>query len=120
MYHSNIVKCMSLKCISFLLAYINSTRHFIVIIPLMCTVYFEQVHSLYYNPTLSSTFQTVFGGFQYAIFMCVCVTYFDPLHSQVCSPFPPPPSADTPFYTDILSSFHHHWHHYHFRSRDPI
>jgi hypothetical protein len=48
---------------------------FIAIIQFRSKVYFEQVDILRYIPIMSPLFQTVFGGFHYAFFMCVCVYY---------------------------------------------
>jgi hypothetical protein len=52
----------------FLLAYINSTRVFIVLIPQMNTVYFEQVYLLLAPCPSSPLLQTVSGGFHHVIF----------------------------------------------------
>jgi hypothetical protein len=51
-------------------------RGFIVMIPYMSTVSFEQVYLPHYfsiPPHSYPIFQTVFGGFHYPIFLCVCV-----------------------------------------------
>jgi hypothetical protein len=92
-------------------------RGFVVGIPYMFAVYFEQVHPLYYIYTLLPLFQTLFGAFHCAIYLStyiinhtnvilhtyntsyIYISYFNPLHLSVSLPFPNPPSIDGPWTT---------------------
>jgi hypothetical protein len=62
-----------------------------VIIPYMQTVYLEHVYPLPYMsipaPLVPLLFQTVFGGFHYAVFLHKYIAYFNLLHPSVS--FPP-------------------------------
>jgi hypothetical protein len=71
-------------------------RGFISLFPRMCTMYFDQVHPLYFlNLLPSSPFQTVFSRFHYDSFIYM-YAYFHPAHHPVLSPFPLSPSRDPP------------------------
>jgi hypothetical protein len=85
---------------------------FNVKIPLMCRVYFEQIHPLYYVPLVSSlpNSTSVFDGFHYAIFIHIYVwrTYFVLYHPVpslflLCPPLIPP---DSPPFT---LAFHYYY-----------
>jgi hypothetical protein len=54
-------------------------------------MYFEQIHRIHYIPTLPSLlspFQTVCGGFDYAVFIGLCVMYFNPFQISLSFSFP--------------------------------
>jgi hypothetical protein len=72
-----------------------------------------------FTPSSFPLFQTLFGGFHYAVFICVYAVYFNPLHPSVSFPFPFPvltdPLRQYPIYIHMLFLCHHH--HHHFRSR---
>jgi hypothetical protein len=97
---------------------------FIVIIPYMSQVYFEQVHALHcilISPC-SLLFQTVFGRFNYAVFQHTHVVHFNSLPSSEFIPFPPtdapwlyPLSHSCPIIVIIITSISSNCHH--FRSR---
>lgn len=64
---------LTLNCILkiFELAYINNISGFIVIIPHIHTMYFEQVPSLHYIPIPYMPPSSVFSGFRHVVFICI-------------------------------------------------
>jgi hypothetical protein len=73
----------------------------------MCTVYIEQLNPLHYIfifSSFTSTIQTGFGEFDYAVLICIYVTHFDPLHLPI-SFLPPTPAVPSPQTTPPLHSW---------------
>jgi hypothetical protein len=81
-------------------------RGFIVVIPYMCTVYFEQVYP--FEQVLTSPFSPpflVFGGLHYTVFKHTHAAYFNPLPHSVHLPFPLfSPIAPSPYTVPLSHS----------------
>jgi hypothetical protein len=82
-----IIYLYILNLFIFKLAYIHNTK-FIMIIPDMYTVYFEQIHSFYcISCPLVCPFYKVFGGIHCAFFISIHEVYFDLLLLSISFPF---------------------------------